>query len=198
MKDWMFNDSSRLSKAFQRGDTKALEVYFNVFYPALCYYASSYTHDMEVAKEIASEAFVKTWKYREQFTNAGSIRAYLYKVVRGDASSWHIKKQRFPLAPIPDEEDPSLQDADEFAKLVKAETLRHLYNAIENLPAECRKIFRLLYIDGKKVAEIADELNISPSTVKAQKARGLALLRKKITLLVLSIPVLVEKIIGSL
>jgi RNA polymerase sigma-70 factor (ECF subfamily) len=187
MKDSVFTDSPELVQAFQQGDVKALEVFFNEFYPALCYYASSYTHDMEVAKEIASEAFVKTWKYREQFTNAGSIRAYLYKVVRGDASSWHIKKQRLPLTALPDDEDPALQDVDEFAKLVKAETLRLIYNAIESLPAECRKIFRLLYIDGKKVAEIANELNLSPSTVKAQKARGLALLRKKITLLVLSI-----------
>jgi RNA polymerase sigma-70 factor (ECF subfamily) len=188
----------RYVNAFQQGDEKALEVYFNEFYPSLCYYASSYTHDMEIAKEIASEAFVKTWKYREQFTNAGSIRAYLYKVVRGDASSWHIKKQRNPIRALPDNEDFVSPYPDEFAKLVKAEMLRHIYNAIEALPAECRKIFRLLYIDGKKVAEIADELNLSPSTVKAQKARGLALLRKKITLLVLSIPVLFEKIMDSL
>ena len=194
----MFKDSPQLVQAFQQGDIKALQLCFDEFYAALCYYACSYTHDMEVAKEIASEAFIKTWKYREQFTNAGSIRAYLYKVVRGDASDWHIKKQRYPISALPDNEDFVTPDPDEFAKLVKAEMLRHIYNAIENLPTECRKIFRLLYIDGKKVAEIAEQLNLSPSTVKAQKARGLALLRKKITLLVLSIPVLVEKIMGSL
>src|SRR5687768_10830748 len=99
MKDSVI-DSPELIQAFQQGYVKALEVYFNEFYPALCYYANSYTHDMEIAKEIASEAFVKTWKYREQFTNAGSIRAYLYKVVRGDASNWHIKKQRSPVSAL--------------------------------------------------------------------------------------------------
>ncbi|WP_276504916.1 RNA polymerase sigma factor [Terrimonas pollutisoli] len=54
------SDNVELTGAFQQGDIKALNAYFDEFYPALCYYANSYTHDMEVAKEIASEAFVKT------------------------------------------------------------------------------------------------------------------------------------------
>lgn len=191
MKRGVFTDKQEIVEAFQQGDQKALEAYFNEFYRALCYYAFSYTHDMEVAKEIASEAFIKTWKYREQFVNPGSIRAYLYKIVRGDASNWHKAQQRLPLSHIKDDEDFVSMDSDEFSKLVKAETLRHIYYGIESLPPECRKIFRLLYIDGKKVSEIAEQLQISTSTVKAQKARGLAMLRNKILLLAFSITLLV-------
>lgn len=193
-----FNDTRELTKAFQDGDEKALKIYFNEFYPALCLYASSFTHDMEPAKEIASEAFYKTWKYREQFIDPGAVRAYLYTIVRRDASRWHIKEQRMKLSTLLPGEGMEEIAADEFARLVTAETLRHIYNAIETLPGECRKIYRMLYVDGKKTAEIATELNISPSTVKAQKARGLNLLRKKILLLVISISLLAEKIIVSL
>lgn len=191
MKEFVFNDSVELTLSFQQGDQKALVIYFNEFYPALCSYAFSFTHDMETARELASEAFFKTWTYRQQFTEPGSIRAYLYKVVRGDASRWRQKKQRLDVVAISDDEDPESTDPDEFARLVKAETLRHVYNAIEQLPGECRKVFRMLYVEGKKVKEIAKELNISPSTVKAQKARGLILLRKKIIFLVFIIILLV-------
>jgi RNA polymerase sigma-70 factor (ECF subfamily) len=196
--DAVFNDNVALTSSFRQGDEKALVIYFNTFYPALCSYAFSYAHDMETAKEIAAEAFYKTWKYRQQFINPGSIRAYLYTIVRRDAAYWHQQKKRFTITALPGDEAIESPEPDEFAKLVKAETLRQLYNAIEQLPVECRKVFRMLYVEGKKVKEIAEELNISPSTVKAQKARGISLLRKKITLLVLSISLLVEKIMVSL
>lgn len=198
MKAAAFRDSIQLTLAFQQGDEKALEAYFNEFYPALCIYACSFTHDMEIAKDIASEAFFKTWKYRGQFVNPGSIRAYLYKVVRGDAAAWHKKQLRLPTAAISPNLEAASPDPDAWTSLVEAETYRQVYAAIENLPPECRKIFRLLYIEGKKVAEIAKELQLSPSTVKAQKARGLTMLRKRVSFLALFTIVLVQKIFCSL
>jgi DNA-directed RNA polymerase specialized sigma24 family protein len=38
----------------------------------------------------------------------------------------------------------------------------------------------LLYIEGKSIKETAEELQVSASTVKTQKKRGLDALRKKI------------------
>lgn len=40
--------------------------------------------------------------------------------------------------------------------------------------------FVMLYIEGKTVRETVNELRLALSTVKTQKARGLAILRKKI------------------
>ncbi|WP_276504915.1 RNA polymerase sigma factor [Terrimonas pollutisoli] len=110
-------------------------------------------------------------------------------MVRGDASNWHIKKQRFPIAPLSDDEDFVSLDPNEFARIVSAETMRLLYSAIGELPPECRKVFRLL-LTGKKVA--AELLQISTSTVKAQKARGIILLRKNMGPSVLFILYLLE------
>jgi DNA-directed RNA polymerase specialized sigma24 family protein len=45
----------------------------------------------------------------------------------------------------------------------------------------------MLYIEGKTVRETADELGFAPSTIKAQNARGLVILRKKIKLYLYSI-----------
>jgi len=64
--------------------------------------------------------------------------------------------------------------------IIRAEFYGELYTAIKTLPPECRKIFTLLYIEGKTVRETADELGLAFSTIKTQKARGLATLRKKI------------------
>jgi RNA polymerase sigma-70 factor (ECF subfamily) len=70
--------------------------------------------------------------------------------------------------------DRSEQDCME--NIVRTETLRQLYDAIHQLPAQCKKVFTKLYIEGKSVAETAEEMKITISTVKNQKARGIKIL----------------------
>jgi len=91
-------------------------------------------------------------------------------------------------------------EKDCFNSLVTAEISGELLNAINTLPVECSKVFRLIYIEGKSIKETAETLQISPSTVKTQKARGLAALRKKLSyfmLLITNIP-LIKEVVESL
>jgi len=69
--------------------------------------------------------------------------------------------------------------------MIRAETLRRVYEAMEGLPAECRKVFLKLFVEGKTVAETAAELNVAVSTVKSQKERGIRLLKMRLTSLLL-------------
>jgi len=52
---------------------------------------------------------------------------------------------------------------------------------MEELPSECRMVFMKLFVEGKSVVEAAAELNVVVSTVKNQKARGIKLLRMRLT-----------------
>jgi RNA polymerase sigma-70 factor (ECF subfamily) len=54
-----------------------------------------------------------------------------------------------------------------------------VHQAIQQLPPKCREVFRLHYLQGMDYEEIAKELKVSISTVRNQKARALALLRKQ-------------------
>ena len=47
-------------------------------------------------------------------------------------------------------------------------------DAIADLPARCREIFKLRVAGGLSHAEIAQQLGLSESTVRVQVARGLA------------------------
>lgn len=163
--------------AFSQGDEQALAWFFNEYYASLCIAASHYVQDMETAKEIVSEAFYKTWHYRGQFEKAASIRAYLYTVVRNDAVRYN-KERSFHNASLQSMEVADTAGENIFDIIVKAETARHLHKAIATLPRQCRKIFELLYIKGKTVPEVAKELKLAPSTVRAHKIRGLDALRR--------------------
>ena len=49
--------------------------------------------------------------------------------------------------------------------------------AVDHLPSECKKIFKLSRFEGLKYHEIAQQLNISLKTVETQMSRALSKLR---------------------
>lgn len=44
--------------------------------------------------------------------------------------------------------------------------------AVEQLPERCREVFKLSYVDGLKVSEVARKLSISEDTVKTQRLKA--------------------------
>lgn len=186
--------------SFQKGDENALAFFFDELYAGLCIYGDYYTRNIDAAKDIVMEAFLAIWKTRSQFSTAGSVRAYLYTVVRREACKW--RKAQGKVVRMEDGLAEAVSSWDEntpFANLVRAETIRHLHQAINSLPTQCRKVFQLLYLEGKSIKEIASILHLSPSTVKTQKQRGLAALRKSMTFpFSILIAVFLQKIFAAL
>ncbi|TWI83267.1 RNA polymerase sigma-70 factor (ECF subfamily) [Lacibacter cauensis] len=172
LKGMAANEESALA-AFTAGDEAGLAFLFRVYYPVLVVFACKFT-SKAIAEEIVNEAFYKIWEKRSMFNSLSHFRSYLYKIVYHDC----LKAKQVA---IPDELPSEAIDAFDYnAELIKSETLRHLYQAIESLPAQCKAVFTQLYVEGKTVRETADEMGIAVSTVKAQKARGLVLLKAKL------------------
>jgi len=180
-------DSGDYALLFQQGDEKGFAWIFRELYPALSFYAFKITGDREVSEEIASNAFIKIWQRRERFSDAVSIGKYLYRIVRNDALK-HLRKEK--QTAVANKEVIYLygneNEKDCFNSLVTSEISRELLIAINALPAECSKVFQLLYVEGKTIKEAAEELNLSSSTIKTQKARGLIALRKAILFLLVA------------
>ncbi len=174
-------DYEEYTLAFQRGEEKGFDFFYRQLFPSLCFFANRKLNNIAEAEDIASGAFIKIWKRHTQFNNASNIRSYLYQIVRNDCLKFHEQKKRSVTMhnEITYLRNVDLNDNVE-ADIIRAEFLGELYKTLNSLPMECRKVFTMLYIQGKNITEIANELNLSPSTIKTQKARGLAVLRKKI------------------
>jgi len=159
--------------SFQQGEEKGLTYFFDLLYPALCFFAARLTGSVETAKEIASDAFIKTWHKHEKLSSASAIKAYLYQVTRNDCYKWlHQQKKIQALH----KELAALSESVEQSHLhllIQSELISQLHQHIAQLPEGCKKVFNKLYIEGKTVAETANELELTVSTVKTQKARGL-------------------------
>ena len=177
--DFLNREMESHAIAFQQGHLSGIKFLFTAWYASLCAYLLSLIRDRAVSEEIASEAFVKTWHYRQRFSSAGSIRAYLFTVAKRDAFRWQQRQQKSRQVILPDQL-PAIPEPDHYSSMISTESRDLLHKAIEGLPPRCRQIFRLLYVQGKKTEEVAREMSISPDTVRAQKARGLNLLRPRL------------------
>ena len=175
------HNANEYTLAFQRGEEKGFDFFFRQLFPSLCFFANRMLNDRCEAEDIASNAFIKIWRKHSQFNNANSIRSYLYRIVRNDCLNFLQQKKRsskvkgeIEYLTIVDIQDNCETD------IIRAEFYAALYDVVNSLPAACRKIFIMLYIQGKSVKEISKELKLSASTIKTQRARGLIVLRKKI------------------
>jgi len=166
--------------AFQQGLHAGIAVLFDAWYPSLCSYIRSLTNDHSVAEEIASEAFVKTWQYRQQFSTSDAIRAYLFTIARRDAFRLLQHRQKNREVSIPENLLLTTAQSVQSPEILQTEISEAIADAIHTLPPRCRQIFKLLYTEGMGTSEIARELVISPYTVRAQKARAINLLRSKL------------------
>jgi RNA polymerase sigma-70 factor (ECF subfamily) len=66
--------------------------------------------------------------------------------------------------------------------MIESELYHEIFIAINTLPPKCSQIFKMLYIEGKDYLQIARELNLSINTVRNQKARGILLLRQRLSM----------------
>jgi RNA polymerase sigma-70 factor (ECF subfamily) len=141
------------------------------FYGSLCGFALKYLRNEALAEDIVQEAFLSLWSAKDTLRNQDAAKPFLYSTVRNKCISF-LRKQNASIS-IPENilSEEFLEEA-----LIKSETIRILYNAIENLPEQTRKIISLS-LDGLKNSEIGKELNISENTVHTLKKAGYKKLR---------------------
>lgn len=173
----MQNDNgNNYALLFQGGNEKALSFFYHEFYPALAHYSYQLIQDRSIAEEIASEAFVKVWRMHYKLDSYAGIKAYLYKIVHRDsikAVSGEQKRAKTyrNLQPESNSDTP-------FDNLVRSEVYRIIHAALKDLSPARRRVVIMYYLEGKTTGQIAQELNLHPSTIKAQKKDGFNDLKK--------------------
>ena len=136
------------------------------------------TRSREAADDVLQEAFLKVWLRRERLAAAESPRAYVIRIVSNEAINYlralatngrllaELHPQTSGEAPSPEQH------------LFYREMEAQLNEAIERLPQACRQIYRMSREQYMRIPEIAQQLNLSDSTVKNQLVKALKNLRR--------------------
>lgn len=174
------NTESEILSLLQKGNVYAYELIFRRYYVSLCGFATRFVQQPEPAEEIVQNIFLKLWEKRENISIDTSLKSYLFRSVYNSCNNHlaHIKIQNkyisFAKQAILRNEglsDPVMDS------LTYKELNDNIAEAIERLPSECKKIFKMSRFDGLKYMEIAGQLGISVKTVETQISRALIRLR---------------------
>lgn len=135
------------------------------------------TGDRETAQELVQESFINLYEHRASLMESTSVKAYLYVILKNKIINQYrqeLLKQRYSDYII--HHTPS----DDLSPLVYVETRElelQLRQAIEQLPPQCRMVFKLSREQYLSDKEIASAMDISINTVEQHKRKALRLLR---------------------
>lgn len=175
----MKNPGHHIIAGFQQGSKEAFATVYNMHYSRLYSFIRKLIGDREEAEDITAETFVKLWKLRANFNTEENIKAFLYITARNACMDYlryrqrqTVNKQAFGYTVTQQENNiPTSNDE------IKTAVLKQLHSEIENLPTQCKRIFKMAWLEGKKNAAIAAQLSLTEQTVRNQKARAIKLLR---------------------
>lgn len=168
----------------------AFQVLFGRNYRQLCYFAMRILQNQEDAEDVVMDVFLKFYQSNAIDKNIVDSAAFLFKSVKNAALDQLKRQNKTPQLSEDIEynlfnSDTMLEGEEMYARL-----LNEVYFHIENLPAQCRTIFKLIFFEGKSTKDIAKQLGLSVQSVRNQKARAIQLLKLKIGTQTLAITLL--------
>jgi RNA polymerase sigma-70 factor (family 1) len=154
---------------------------FRDYYRSLVQFACKLIYHKEAAEDIVMKVYSSLWEKKEDIRVERATKTLLYVCTRNACVNFNLfvscrkmhDRKIWYLA----------TDATEdfvLDKIIDAEALNGMLNEFETLPVKCRRIMYLSFKDGFDNKEIAAELDLSVSTVKSQRTRGIKILRKRL------------------
>lgn len=130
------------------------------------------------AQEVVQEVFMKLWTERTNIQCGTPIEAWLCTVAKNNTLN-RLKRLAIEWKAInyfKNSQQPNSVSAGD--KVEEADCSRLLHNALNSLSENQYKVYRLAREENLSYAQIAEQLSISPLTVKTHMARALAQLRQ--------------------
>ncbi|MGQ1785443.1 MULTISPECIES: RNA polymerase sigma-70 factor [unclassified Saccharicrinis] len=159
-------------KITDRGSYKRV---FNLFYKALTLFAIKYVNDKDDREDLVQETFVALWESRNQLRSESAIKSYLYTTLRNKCLNY--LRHADTVNKYAENFERDEYDADFSNEIIKQESLRLFYQAIEQLNDNAKKVV-LMTLEGYKRDEIAEQMDLSIDTIKYHKKTALQKLKE--------------------
>jgi RNA polymerase sigma-70 factor (ECF subfamily) len=156
--------------------------FYRNHYASFCFFANRFINHPMIAEDIVGDVALKVWKKRGELRNETALKSYFYTSLRNTCLDWISaekskgrRKKRY-LDSVQTEQSSFLEN------IIRTETLHELELAIQTLPLQCRRVVIKLFVEGKSLSEVAEEMQLSITTIKSQRQRGIKLLRNRLSI----------------
>lgn len=167
-----------LLQLLKTSDPQGFKTLFQRYYKTLCIQAYLLLQDQGEAEDLVQDVFVKFWQERKFEIIQQSLGSYLTTMVKNAAlnllkhKSRVNRKEKNYQERIGIIENTHVMEIQEMAHMVQG--------VISQLPDQCKRIFELVCVEGKKYQEAAVIAGVTVNTVKTQLRRAFGKLRESL------------------
>ena len=160
---------------YQTGNTAAtkFESLVNRLYVSLCFAANRFLCDKTAAQDIVQEAFARLWELQGKNKNIENIDNYMYMLVHNLSLEW-LRTRKLQAKYL---NNHPLKEVNIFNVIVEADVAMQILAEIEKLPPRSKQVMQLAF-QGLDNQQIAQEINISVSSVKTLKYKSIDKLKE--------------------
>ena len=178
----------RLVELSLDGDEGAFGILVRRYQRRLTAFLSQLVGDIELARELSQEAFVRAWSALERFNPKYRFSTWLFRIAHNLGID-QLRRRRLKTTPLyrTDSEGDEVEvvvpdlDKDPLGHLENRALASELREVIDGLRPEYRELVLLRHFGGLSYQEIADFTEMPLGTVKNKLFRAHSVLRKALT-----------------
>jgi len=160
----------------QSGEVEAFSELVARFQSPLLYYAAKIAGNLETARDIVQDAWIRIARDLPRLQRPASLRPWLYRIVHGLAVD--RVRSEFARERAEDAAGAEFDDALEFT--LAADSAEAVHRGLDNLTPKHREVLTLFFLEDFSLAEIASVTGCTEGTVKSRLHYAKAALRQSL------------------
>jgi RNA polymerase sigma factor (sigma-70 family) len=176
-------NEARIAAQFLQGNTQAFDLLYRSFKVPLMKYVRNVTRRNDLVEDIVIDVFLSVWLNRDRIFSVTSLKPYLFGVARNKCLDILRGERRFGerFEFSLDADESPLKDQLIDENLISPENALITEETISNALSRLRKVDRDILIgsvaEGKTYDELAREMNMDVTRVRASRYRSMSKLR---------------------
>lgn len=172
-----FNNEQELLSKIASGDEEAFAHLFDQFAPRVMHVATLFTHSISISEDIVQDVFLKLWLKRTQLPEINDFTNWIFIVARNYSINALNKIAKTEISLETQAEHISLPGIEVTSDFEARDLEKIIRKAMLALTDQQQKVFELAKLQGMGRDEIADQLGLSPNTVKMHLVRATRFVR---------------------
>ncbi len=175
-----------LLQKLKEGDYFAFEHLFKKYHLKLFSFAKKILKDDALALETVHDVLMRLWDRKDKLAITRSLESYLTISTKNQCINY-LRTKKNELKTVSETEFLFIEDELDYYQhegildtLISEELERIINTAIEQLPVQQQKVFKLSRIEGLSSKEISKELNLTLRTVETHIYLALKFIKEKL------------------
>ncbi|TKC09107.1 RNA polymerase sigma factor [Pedobacter frigoris] len=174
-------EDNALLLQLSEGNKHAFDILYNKYWKQVFNAAYKRLNNIEQSQDIAQDVFVQLWT-RGSKTQIENLPAYLLVAARNGVFKKMEKEAKYSALPdVAEQLESPFGGAD--SGVLHQEFLIAFNELVNTLPTQQRIIFKMRFEEELSSQQIADQLELSPKTVRNQLGKALSSLRSSMLLM---------------